>query len=53
MRIIRTQHAVIREAGRWWFEAQPPAGAQAAIRYVDWPSETMPNAYVTWIVDDR
>jgi hypothetical protein len=53
MRIIRTQHAVIREAGRWWFDAKPPVDGQCNVRYVDWPSESMPNAYVTWIVDDR
>jgi hypothetical protein len=53
MRIIRTQHAVIREAGRWWFDAKPPTDGPSNIRYVDWPSESMPNAYVTWIVDDR
>jgi hypothetical protein len=54
MRIIRTQHPVIREPDRWWFEAQPPAGGRPAqVRYVDWPTTAMPNAYVTWIVDDR
>jgi hypothetical protein len=53
MRIIRTQHAIVREAGRWWFDAKPPAEADCTVRYVDWPSESMPNAYVTWIVDDR
>jgi hypothetical protein len=53
MRIIRTQHPVIRERDRWWFDAQPPADGPSQFRYVDWPSTAMPNAYVTWIVEDR
>lgn len=43
MRIIRTQHPVIREASRWWFEADPPADGRSQVTYVDWPSESMPN----------
>ena len=53
MRIMRTQHRVIREADRWWFDAQPPADGASQVRYIDWPNMAMPNAYVTWIVDDR
>jgi hypothetical protein len=53
MRIIRTQHPVIREPDRWWFDAQPPVDGPSQVRYVDWPTTAMPNAYVTWIVQDR
>jgi hypothetical protein len=53
MMIIRTQHPVIRGASRWWFEVDPPPEGPSQVRYVDWPSESMPNAYVTWIVEDH
>jgi hypothetical protein len=53
MRIIRTLHPVIRESDRWWFDAQPPVDGPSQVRYVDWPTTAMPNAYVTWIVQDR
>jgi hypothetical protein len=49
MRIIRTLHPVIRETDRWWFDAQPPTDGVYQVRYVDWPTTAMPNAYVTWI----
>jgi hypothetical protein len=35
MRIICTQHPVIREAGRWWFEVDPPADGPTLQRLVD------------------
>jgi hypothetical protein len=53
MRIIRTQHRVVKDPDSWWFDAQPPAEGPAQVRYVDWPNTAMPMAYVTWIVEDR
>jgi Pentapeptide repeats (8 copies) len=56
--VIRTQHMIITddqqtlstEDDRTTFQGKPPQPG-ARVQRIDWPTSTVPTAYVTWIVE--